>query len=275
MITEKELTAVELSPTKRDFYQIWNELLETSQKLNTIWNPVATNESDPGIVLLKVLTAIADKLNYQIDKNTLECFMPSATQEESMRKLCEMMGYSMKYYQSATTDIQISYKYLNVDGLHNSDNSYLQKDGASVLIPKYSSIKDADNSVNYITLNDCILDFNNPVDSVSAIEGDLVECETDDDNIISMLQLDDNFRYVLPETQIAENGIFITNISDGNESDLWAEVDNLNTQPNGKPCWKFGYDSRQGLPYIQFPSDISTLIEDGLHIKYQNYGRKW
>ena len=59
--------------------------------------------------MLKVLTAVADKLNYNIDINALESFMPSAAQEESMRKLTEMLGYTMKYYQSATTNVQIAY----------------------------------------------------------------------------------------------------------------------------------------------------------------------
>lgn len=54
-----------------------------------------------------MLTAVADKLNYAIDKNTLEAFMPSAAQEESMRKLCSMLGYSMKYYQSAETTVTV------------------------------------------------------------------------------------------------------------------------------------------------------------------------
>ena len=81
MITNKELNAVKLSPTKKDFYQIWNELLETAGKISERWDPTSTNESDPGIVLLKVLTAVADKLNYNIDSNTLEAFMPSAAQE--------------------------------------------------------------------------------------------------------------------------------------------------------------------------------------------------
>ena len=92
MITEKEIESIQLSATKKDFYQIWNELLETAGKLSERWDPTSTNESDPGIVLLKVLTAIADKLNYNIDKNILEAFMPSAAQEESMRKLCSMLG---------------------------------------------------------------------------------------------------------------------------------------------------------------------------------------
>ena len=43
------------------------------------------------------------------NKNTLEAFMPSATQEESMRKICDMLGYTMKYYRSAMTDVKISY----------------------------------------------------------------------------------------------------------------------------------------------------------------------
>ena len=109
MITNKEWQAVELSATKKDFYQIWNELLDTASKISERWSPESTNESDPGIVLLKVLTAVADKLNYNIDKNTLEAFLPSATQQESMRKICSMMGYNVKYYTSATTNVTITY----------------------------------------------------------------------------------------------------------------------------------------------------------------------
>ena len=105
MITNKELNEVSLSPTKKDYYQIWNELLELASKISTRWSPDSTNESDPGIVLLKSLVAIADKLNYNIDKNTLEAFMPSATQQESMRKLTEMMGYTMKYYRAANCKV--------------------------------------------------------------------------------------------------------------------------------------------------------------------------
>lgn len=237
MITERELNAVELSQTKKDFYQLWNETIDVATKLSNLWDPSSTNESDPGIVLLKVLTAIADKLNYQIDKNTLEAFMPSAAQEESMRKLCEMLGYDMKYYRSATTSVKISYLYLDTDGTFKTqgDEKYLSNtDENKVEIAKFTNIKDADDSVNYFTLDTVTLSYSKPIETVPCMEGTLVECETDDDNIISMLQLDDNNRYYLPESQIAENGIFVTNIEDGYELDLWEKVTNLNTQPNAK-----------------------------------------
>lgn len=257
MITNKELNAVKLSPTKKDFYQIWNELLETAGKISDRWDPVSTNESDPGIVLLKVLTAIADKLNYNIDVNTLEAFMPSAAQEESMRKLTEMLGYNMKYYQSATTEVKISYE------------KHLESPISGTLtIDKFTNLKDIDDSINYVTLAQLNLNKSSPVGNVECMEGELVECETADNNIVSMFHLDDNKRYFLPETQVAENGIFITNIENNIEGAEWRRVDNLNAQSLGSKVFKFGFDSQEGLPYIQFPDDISTIIEDGLRIKY-------
>ena len=263
MITNQEINAVRLSATKKDFYQIWNELLDTAGKLSERWDPASTNESDPGIVLLKVLTAVADKLNYSIDTNILEAFMPTAAQEESMRKLTEMLGYSMKYYRSATTDVTISYAKTESDPLTEM-----------VRIDRFTNIKDADDTVNYVTLKAIDLSNDNATKSVPCIEGELVTCETDNDNIISISLLDDNNRYYLPETQIAENGIFVANVNDNlnspQESDEWEKVDNLNAKGLGEDgkYYKFGFDSKEGLPYIQFPDNISSLIEDGLRIKY-------
>lgn len=260
MITNKELNEVTLSPTKKDYYQIWNELLDLAAKISNRWSPASTNESDPGIVLLKALTAIADKLNYNIDKNTLEAFMPSATQKESMRKLTEMMGYTMKYYQSATCKATITYK---------SNNEYpISSFSQGILFPKFTNLKNEEEDINYVTLEDFTL--HNKADSrdVEIIEGELIECESDNDNIISMIHLDDLNRYILPETAIAENGIFILNVADSIESYDWQKVNNLNTQIPGTKVYKFGFDSESQLPFVQFPDDISTLMEDGLKIKY-------
>jgi hypothetical protein len=153
-------------------------------------------------VLLKVLTAVADKLNYNIDANTLEAFMPSAAQEDSMRKLTEMMCYNMKYYQSATTEVKISYNKNATDPL-----------STPIMIDAFTNIKDTDDTINYVTLQDIILNADNTTKNVECMEGELVECETDDNNIVSMFHLDDNYRYFFPELQIAENGIFVNNIT--------------------------------------------------------------
>lgn len=255
MITNNEINAVNLSPTKKDFYQIWNELLETASKISNRWDPTSTNEADPGIVLLKVLAALGDKLNYNVDKNILEAFMPSATQEESMRRLCDMLGYTMKYYNSATTMVNISYK-----GSSDISNGFT--------VDAFTNIKNNEDDINYFTLQPITLTSEQSTKAVAAIEGELCECESDDNNIISVTLLDDNYRYYLPEDKIAENGIFIQNYSDGALSTLWEKVDNLNTLPLNKKVYKFGYSSSKQRPYIQFPEDINEIIEDGLYIRY-------
>lgn len=260
MITNNELQAVQLSTTKKDFYQIWNELLETAAKISERWDPLSTNESDPGIVLLKVLTAIADKLNYNIDKNILEAFMPSATQMESMRKLCEMMGYNIKYYRSATTKVLVKYI-----GTKFEDGVISGSTGIN--IPKFTNIKNEDDDINYITTESKTIYNKYESVEIPCIEGQLCSCESDNNDIISLSQLDDNNRYYLPETQIAENGLFIYNL---NNEDLeeWHICKNLNTVSLGEKVFKFGYDSNRRLPYVQFPEDIGQLIEDGLYIYY-------
>ncbi len=274
MITNKDLSVVNLSPVKKDYYQIWNELLDVAKKLSERWDPTSTNETDPGIVLLKVLTAVADKLNYNIDKNILEAFMPSAAQEESMRKLCEMMGYNIKYYQSAITKVKIAY---------TGEIPETESDSFTLSIPQFTNITNLDKDVNYVVIGDATGAQGGPFTlevkptsdilytTLTCIEGELVQCESNNDNIISSNQLDDKHRYYLPETQVAENGIFIYNIDDNglaSQKTKWEKVDNLNTSTIGSAVYKFGYDSREARPYIQFPDDIDQLIKNGLYIYY-------
>ena len=263
MITEKEINATLLSPTKKDYYQVWQELLDVAGKLSERWDPSSTNEADPGIVLLKVLTGITDKLNYTIDKNILEVYMPSAAQEESMRRLCDMLGYSMKYYQSATTDVTIYY-----DGEQSDWESDTVSGVTNLILPIFTQIKNIDGDIIYTTLENKTFTKANNLITVPCIEGTVQACAEDNDGIITVDNLDDDFRYYLPSAQIAENGVFVYNIANGTQSTLWTQVDNLNTQALETKVYKFGYDSQEMIPYLQFPADIASLIKDGLQIYY-------
>ena len=259
MITNNEINAVKLSATKKDYYQIWNELIEVAGKISDRWDPATTNESDPGIVLLKVLTAIADKINYNIDVNTLEAFMPSAAQTESMRNLCEMMGYNIKYYQSASTEINIKYV---------GDEKTQFEEINEITLPMFTTVSNQEKDVNYVTLEAKNFSADNKSQTVVVMEGQHVQCETINNNVITIDMLDDNNRFYLPENQIAENGIFIYRISDGVKSGRWEKVESLYTEHFNNLIYKFGYDSKEARPYVQFPDDIGQIIEDGLEIHY-------
>ncbi len=269
MITQTEISSLNLSPTKKDFVQIWNELIEIASKITERWDPTSTNESDPGIVLLKVLTGIADKLNYNIDKNILEAYMPTAAQMESMRKLCELVGYDIKYYQSAKTTVRISYTG-NTSDLSDDNEEKLPATG--LVLDKFTTITNADKDITFVTTNTLpvLLTNTTPWVEVPCIEGQISQCESiNENNLITFSQLDANNRYYLPEIQIAENGIFVFSANiDLTDGDRWIQVTNLNTQPTGKHIYKFGYDSLEGRPYLAFPSDVSSLIGDGLFIYF-------
>ena len=270
MLTKNEITTLSLSPTKKDFVQIWNELLEVAGKLSERWDPTSTNESDPGIVILKALTGIADKLNYNIDKNTLEAFMPTAAQEDSMRKLCEMLGYNIKYYRSAETTVTI--KWYNADPTEDEQTAL----DNGLLIPKFTVVTNSDQDINYFIIDDpnyptpAFISSTTPVVTFKCLEGQIVKCEsTSDNNVITASQISENNRFYLPEAQIAENGIFVYNVAaNGEDGTAWKKVDNLNIQARGERVFKFGYDSYEGRPYIEFPEDYSSLIRDGLYIYY-------
>lgn len=283
MLTQNEISTLNLSATKKDFVQIWNELLEVAGKLSERWDPTSTNESDPGIVILKALTGIADRLNYNIDKNTLEAFMPTAAQEDSMRKLCDMMGYNIKYYRSATVDVTI--KYHNSEKIDTTSSetdtgpseSEIMEKGLD--IPKFTVITNGDQDISYFTINHDIrhIKSTQPV-TIPCMEGQIVKCESiNDNNVITVNQISERNRFYLPETQIAENGIFIYNaysmITKENgvvlvDGDLWTLVDNLNIQESGSKVYKFGFDSYESRPYIEFPSDYSKLFNEGIFIYY-------
>lgn len=273
MLTKNEISALNLSATKKDFVQIWTELLDVASKLSERWDPTSTNESDPGIVILKALTGIADKLNYNIDKNTLEAFMPTAAQEDSMRKLCDMLGYSIKYYQSATSEVFIKYHNANP----TTEEADAMKDPGQ-LIPKFTVITNSDQDINYFTTNQtpAYISSANPSQKLSVMEGQIVKCESiNDNNIITANQISTDNKYYLPETQIAENGIFIYNVFNGEsfgggleDGDRWLPVDNLNIQVHGSKVFKFGFDAYEGRPYIEFPEDYSELFNDGIFIYY-------
>lgn len=259
MITNNELNIANTSYTNKDFQSIYNEILELAQKISNRWNPDQSNESDPGIVLLKLMSFIADKNNYNIDKNVLEAFMPSATQVSSMRKLCEMNGYNMKYYNSASTSVKFMYI--------GSDDALKNSTTFTMTLPAFTTtLTNEDGDVTFTLTQDCTLSEKNFAQSVTCIEGTIQNLTVNDSDVLHLSALDDNNRIYFNVENVAENGVYI--YRENELGSYWTPVDNLNNQELGSTVYKFGYDSINSLPYVEFPNDIASLIGSGIHIKY-------
>ena len=101
---------------------------------------------------------------------------------------------------------------------------------------------------------------------ISVVQGKIQHLLVLGNTLIQLENLTSNNRLYFPEAMVAENGVIISNSLYG--SSLWEKVDNLNTQIYGSPCYKFGFDSKRNLPYIEFPEWISDIIGDGLIVDY-------
>ena len=260
MYTDNELQISNKSFTSKDFNTIYPELLDLVKKLTNKWDPTTSNESDPGVVLLKLWSILADKNNYNIDKNILETFPLSVTQLANAHKLYDMLGYRMHYYKSAVTELNMWYI--------GSDLS--EALGQQITIPRYTMVTDDSGQVVYTIISDVTFAARNTLQTVQAIEGTILDYEVNGVSTITLDNLDSEYRLFFTESMIAENGIFISNKSKHGVASgaVWEQVDNLESYRLNSKIFKFGVMPNSNTCYIQFPQDIGTLIENGLSIKY-------
>ena len=146
-----------LSYTNKDFNAIYPELLDLVSKLSPQWDPSISNESDPGIILLKLSALIADKNNYNIDKNILECFPESVTQLRNAKQLFEQLGYYMSWYKAATG--MAYFKWLGTQ----EDIQYT--------IPRFSMLSDVDSTIVYSLIQDVVVPANGLMMTGNIIQG--------------------------------------------------------------------------------------------------------
>lgn len=257
----------------KDFQTIYPELLELVKNLTYKWDPTVSNESDPGVLLIKLNAIIADKNNYNIDKNILECFPDSVTQYDNAFKLFSQLGYNMHWYQSAKGTMSMKWK---------SDPIYSGTHTIRVKIPQFTMISDEDKELVYTTLHTVSVDTDGTISEVGVIQGVIRDYTVGSGMLIKPTMLDYRNRLYFPIRNVAENGVFILNKTtnskgeaefvwdnpDGIYSYGWKRVDNLNTQPLHTKCYKFGVDQSNNSCYIEFPEDITDLMGEGIRIKY-------
>lgn len=277
-MTQFEKSISNKSYTNKDFGTIYPELLDLAKKLSYKWDPTISDESDPGVVLIKLAAILADKLNYNIDKNVLELYPVSVTQLANARKVFLDNGYKMQYYQSAVAPISF---YLNSEPeIGDSDAAKLVPDDSKItaetilnssgyprtyIIPKYTMFTDTNTSVVYTLTEDVYLSSNMASATGNAIQGKIVQLNVGGSTVITADTLKDTTIVRLPDTQVAENGIFVTSVDSEEE---WTCVDNILVEAPGTRCYEFGISPDGRTCYIEFPEDVLQMIGGGLTIHY-------
>lgn len=267
-----------ISYTNKDFTRIYEELLDLVKELSSKWDPSLSNESDPGVILLKLNAIIADKCNYNIDKSVLECFPLSVTQLSNARQLFAQLGYFMKWKRSATTQVTI-----NWSGETTYPDQYAN-------IEPFTMVTDKDETVVYTLLGpyDSINKYavgkikllcdgaSSSSISCNAIQGVPVDFSLSGNKLITVENLDNDNRLYFADYNVAENGVFITNAGEEDNYNKWERKDNLSVENYGNYYYKFGVSKDGNYCYLEFPEDVETLFGEGVYIKYirtdANYG---
>lgn len=268
-----------LSYINKDFNSLWNEILETVPKLTDKWMPSEANESDPLLVLLKELAIFADKNNYNVDKNILERFPATLTQLRSAYNVYDDLGYTPDWYISATTPITINFDNRTDNGIIFGSEKF-----PATLLPvtlplRFKMVCDDKSNIVYTLLQDFIVETaSTTTRQIFAMEGKINDLTINGKTQLTSLNLDSQNRLYFTQTNIAQNGILISNYSDFSDIaydekqnlliSQWQRVDNINQWPSGSYVYKLGVNSVTGSVYIQFPEDIGRLIGDGIYIKY-------
>ena len=272
MATEQENIISNMSYTNKDFISVYTQLLDTVKKLAGKYDPSISNESDPGVILIKLNAIIADKNNYNIDKNILETFPVSVTQEYNARNLFNQLGYRMRWYRSATTTVSLQWNSDSIDGV------------VSYRVPVFSMVSDDDNEYVYTIIGPEGTDYPNefyiPADKktvvVNAVEGTINNYSINGAELIKFSSLDENRRLYFPDPMVAENGIFICSSDEyGNRQNDYSSykmVDNLAVVPtNTTNYYEFGV-LRDGTCYIEFPENAETFFGNGIYVSYIKTG---
>ena len=258
-----------ISYTAKDFQLIYPMLIELAQKISPKWNPAASNESDAGVLLIKMIAAIADMLNYNIDKNVLECFPVSVTQEANARELFEQLGYNMKWYQGGTSQIAIRWTGDTLLEEGKPETTFSAK------VPMFTMVADSENSTVFtITSPTLDLPSNGEIQVADIIQGIAVPYTLNGSDVVYASNLDSNNRLYFLGTNVAENGVFITNVGAYNYSE-WHSTNNIATEPfrtsenTLNRFYKFGVTPDGTACYIEFPENAQEIIgSSGINITY-------
>ena len=95
-----------LKYTSKDYNSIFEDVISIIPSLTDTWTN--TEDGDPGIVLVKLMSALGDMLSYNMDKQALEYYSSTVTQRKNAMKLFNLIGYKMHWYKSATNTITVT-----------------------------------------------------------------------------------------------------------------------------------------------------------------------
>ena len=131
-IQKTNYDAVKIDYTDKDYINILNDLINSIPGITQKWK--STDESDPGMILVKLMAMVGDMLFYNQDMQSLEVYPNSVTQRKNAASIYKLIGYKMRWYKSAVLEANIVNTFSN-----------------SATMPRFCTFTTEDNETTYTT----------------------------------------------------------------------------------------------------------------------------
>ena len=231
-----------LSYTSRDFESIKADLVNAIPNLTDIWT--SREESDPGMVLITLMSALGDNLSFNMDQQSLEFYGKTFTQRKSAARVLDLIGYKLHWYKSATLEVTVynnhpTHKLFLMFNPASSTNTQRLSSSHIATAPSYFLLNPDETAQNW--------DVNTNIEipaggskTLTAVQGTLTSVSFDASAI------DINNRYYISNTKIDQNHLWLKDSANFK----WYQVDNINNLTETAPRFEFGVDE-YNLPYIE------------------------
>lgn len=95
-----------LTYTSKDFEEIRSQLVQSIPLITNKWSDF--NETDIGITLIELWSAIGDMLSFYLDQQVNEVFLNTARQRKNIINLTKLIAYKLEHIVSSTSIIEFS-----------------------------------------------------------------------------------------------------------------------------------------------------------------------
>jgi len=232
-----------LSYTSRDYESILGDLIDFIKGEDSVigWEWDNVSEADPLFLILHLLAAHTDILNYMIDYRTLEGYMSTARERASMVRIANSVGYKIPSYKPAVAYLDV------IDGLGET----------STPLERFTVAKEVDENSFWIYIGDSIEINENSVELPFAQgrkESIAFSTETLAGN--NTKGITDRSVAIGSKTPYQTSRLFETT---GSTITEWTEVDSVIGRGNDEKVYELDVDTL-GITYIKFPQGFNETL---------------
>lgn len=227
-----------LSYTSRDYESILRDLIYFIKGEGSILEWDNISEADPLFLILHLLAAHTDILNYMIDYRTLEGYMSTARERASMVRIANSVGYKIPSYKPAVA-------YLDVfGGLEENTSTPLER---------FTTAKEVDENSFWVYIGDSI-EINDNSKELPFAQGrkESIAFSTSTLAGNNTKGITDRSVAIGSKTPYQTSRLLETN---GSTIIEWTEVDSVIGRGDDEKVYELDVDTL-GITYIKFPQGV-------------------